>query len=138
MKAKKIDIIKNYLEFELVCNIEVFLSFANFYRQFIQGFNKIVALLTLMLKTIELPDVSAPSKNDGNKPAFGKNDNTIKVRFDGDDVEYAKKSRKLKSQKLVKSQKLSKSRKSNSKKSSKNRNLIFFKYYGSQIKLFNS
>ena len=77
-----------------------------------------------MLKTIKLFDKLAPkksnnsksasSKNDGSKPAFKKNNNNGKVRLEGNDIEYAKKLRKSKSQKtsklgILKSEKTSKS-----------------------------
>ena len=72
------------------------------------------------------PDEPAPSKNNDNKLAFSKNDNSRPAseknngndkidRFGGDGMEYSKKSGKSKSQKLAKSQKLSKSRKSKSR-----------------------
>ena len=35
MEVKKIKVVKDWLEPKLVSNIQVFLSFANFYRQFI-------------------------------------------------------------------------------------------------------
>ena len=69
-----------------------------------------------MLKITGSPDKLAPSKNNNSKPissknnssrpTFGKNNGNSKVRFGGDGVEYAKKSGKLKSQKLSKSKKL--------------------------------
>ena len=97
MEAKWIEVVKKWLEPKSVRNIQVFLGFANFYRQFIQGFNKIAAPLTLMLKTTGSPDKPAPSMNNGNKLASGRNDGNGKVdRFSGDGVEYAKKSEKLK------------------------------------------
>lgn len=37
-------------------NIQVFLRFANFYQRFIQGFSKIVALLTSILKITSSPN----------------------------------------------------------------------------------
>ena len=40
MEAKKIKVVKDWLKPKLVCNIQVFLGFANFYWQFIQGFSK--------------------------------------------------------------------------------------------------
>ena len=52
IKAKRIKVVKSQLKLKSVCNIQVFLGFANFYWQFIQSLNKIVAPLTLMLKTI--------------------------------------------------------------------------------------
>ena len=58
MKAKKIEIVKEWPKPKLVRDIQVFLGFANFYRQFIQGFNRIAAPLTLMLKTAALPKKS--------------------------------------------------------------------------------
>ena len=90
-----------------------------------------------MLKKTNEP---APSKNDGSKsassrnnnsrPASRRNDGNDKIDgFDGDGVEYAKKSGKSKGQKTSKSQKLSKLRKSkgeNSKKPSKSGNLPNF------------
>lgn len=51
MKEKKIEVIKKLPEFKSVQDIHVFIGFANFYRQFIQVFNRIVAPLILMLKT---------------------------------------------------------------------------------------
>ena len=41
---------KNWLEPKSVHDIQVFLGFANFYYCFIQGFSRIAAPLTLMLK----------------------------------------------------------------------------------------
>ena len=51
MEAERIEVVKEWLKPKLVRDIQVFLGFANFYRRFIQGFNKIVAPLTSMLKT---------------------------------------------------------------------------------------
>ena len=117
MKAKKIEVIKDWPEPKLVCNIQVFLGFANFYRQFIQGFSKIAALFTSMLKITELSDKPAPGKNNGSRPGSERNNGVGKVdEFGNDGVEYAKKSGKLKDQKSAKSWKLSKSRKSKDKK----------------------
>ena len=44
MEAKRIEVVKDWAEPKSVCNIQVFLGFANFYWQFIQGFNRIAAL----------------------------------------------------------------------------------------------
>ena len=41
---------KNWPELKSVHNIQVFLSFANFYHYFIQGFNMIATPLTLLLR----------------------------------------------------------------------------------------
>ena len=51
MEAKKIEMVREWLEPKSIWDIQVFLGFANFYRQFIQGFSKIAAPLTSMLKT---------------------------------------------------------------------------------------
>ena len=115
MDVKKIEVVKNWPEPKSICNIEVFLSFANFYWQFIQGFSRIAALFTSMLKMTRSPEKPASSRNDGSRsassrnndsrPASGRNDGNDKVdRFGGDGVEHAKKSGKLKEQKTSKSQ----------------------------------
>ena len=52
IEAKKIEVLQKWLEPKSVQDIQVFLGFANFYQQFIQGFGKIAAPLTSMLKTI--------------------------------------------------------------------------------------
>ena len=81
-----------------------------------------------MLKMTGLSDKPAPRRNDGNKSAYSRNDNGKPASrrnndngevdgFSNDSVEHAKKSEKLKDQKMSKSQKLAKS-----KKQSKNRN----------------
>ena len=51
MEDKKIEAVKQWLEPQSIQDIQFFLGFANFYRQFIQRFNRIAAPLTLMLKT---------------------------------------------------------------------------------------
>ena len=97
-------------------DIQVFLGFSNFYQQFIQGFSKIVAPLTSMLKTIRSLDKSAPSRNDRSRPAAESNNGNNEFhKFGSDGVKYAKKSRKSKGQKTSKSQKSAKSRKNLSK-----------------------
>ena len=130
MKAKKIEVVKNWPKPKLVYNIQVFLSFANFYQRFIQSFNRIAALLILMLKSTRSPNEPALNKNNGSKSAFSRNDNSKPAsrRNNGDgevnrfsisrnSVEHAKKSRRLsksgksKSEKISKSQNLAKSEK---------------------------
>ena len=44
--------VKNWPELRSVRDIEVFIGFANFYQRFIQGFSRIAASLTSMLKKI--------------------------------------------------------------------------------------
>ena len=131
MEAKKIEVVKDWPEPKSVRNIQVFLGFANFYWQFIQGFSRIAAPLTSMLKTTGLPDKPAPSRNNGSRLASSKNDDNRLAfgRNDGDgevdgvgvgrnSVEHAKKS-----EKTSKSRKLSKSGKSKGEKTSKSQNL---------------
>ena len=119
VEAKKIEVVKEWPELNSIRNIQVFLGFANFYWQFIQGFSKIAASLTLILKTTNKP---APSRNDGSKstahrndnsrPASKRNNNDGKVNGFGDGgIECAKKSGKSKGQKTFKSQKLAKFKK---------------------------
>ena len=112
IEAERIEVIKDWLESKSVYDIQIFLGFANFYWQFIQGFSRIAALFTSILKTTGLLDKPAPSKNNGSKsafsrnndsrPAFRRNDDDGEVnRFGigGNGVEHAKKSEKLKSKK---------------------------------------
>ena len=51
MEDEKIEVVRNWPEPKSVQDIQVFIDFANFYRRFIQGFSKIAAPLTSMLKT---------------------------------------------------------------------------------------
>ena len=51
MEEENIEPIKAWPESKLIKNIQVFLRIANFYQRFIQGFSKISALLTSILKT---------------------------------------------------------------------------------------
>ena len=51
MEDERIEAVKQWPEPQSVQDIQVFLGFANFYRRFIQGFSRIAAPLTSMLKT---------------------------------------------------------------------------------------
>ena len=51
MEDEQIEAVKQWPEPQSVRDIQVFLGFANFYRRFIQGFSRIAAPLTSMLKT---------------------------------------------------------------------------------------
>ena len=51
MEDERIEAVKQWPEPQSVRDIQVFLGFANFYRRFIQGFSRIAAPLTSMLKT---------------------------------------------------------------------------------------
>ena len=89
MEAERIEVVRKWPEPKSVRDIQVFLGFANFYWQFIQGFSKIAAPLTSMLKTTRSPDVlgSEVGNGDGEVVGFG-------VGGGGD--ELTKKSGKLK------------------------------------------
>ena len=52
IKDERIEAVKNWLEPEFMHDIQVFLSFTNFYWRFIQGFSRIAGPLTLMLRTL--------------------------------------------------------------------------------------
>ena len=52
MQDEKISKVKNLPKSKFLRDIHVYLYFANFYQCFIQSFNKIATLLTLMFKTI--------------------------------------------------------------------------------------
>ena len=51
MEEEKIEAVKAWPEPKSIRDIQVFLGFANFYQRFIQGFSKIAAPFTSMLKT---------------------------------------------------------------------------------------
>ena len=91
---------KDWFEPNSICNIQVFLSFANFYQQLIQSFNKIAALFIYILKTTGSPNVLASGKNSVED---------VIIRFSNNDEKPVKKPGKLREKKLSKSQKLAKS-----------------------------
>ena len=102
MGAERIKVVKEWPKPKSVQDIPVFLSFANFYWQFIQDFSRIAALLTSMLKTTAPPE---------NLTLEEVGDEAGGDSVDGGGVEIAKKSGKSKSQETSKSQKSAKSRK---------------------------
>ncbi len=53
MEEERIKAVKTWPEPQPVRDIQVFLGFANFYRKFIRNFSRIVATLTLMLRTTD-------------------------------------------------------------------------------------
>ncbi len=59
MEEEKTEAIKNWLELPSVKDIQVFLSFANFYRKFIKNFSRIATSLTSMLQTTDNNDLGA-------------------------------------------------------------------------------
>ena len=50
MEDEQIKAVKNWLKPKSISDIQVSIGFANFYRHFIQGFSRIAAPLTSMLK----------------------------------------------------------------------------------------
>ena len=68
IKDKQIKAVKNLPKPTSVRNIELFIGFANFYQRFIWDFNRIVVLLTFLLKTIVLLKLALKAfKADNNK-----------------------------------------------------------------------
>ena len=61
MEEEKIDVVKAWPEPKSVQDIQMFIRFANFHRRFIQGFSKITAPLTSMLKTSLQPADTQPA-----------------------------------------------------------------------------
>ena len=122
MEVKRIKVVRKWPEPKSVRDIQVFLGFANFYRQFIQGFSRIAAPLTSMLKTTNEPALSrnngsrsASSRNNDSRPISRKNNGDGKFNGFGGSMKHAKKSGKSKGQKTSKSWKSAKSRKNSSK-----------------------
>ena len=64
MEDEKIEAVKNWPEPKSVRDIQVFIGFVNFYRQFIQGFSKIAAPLISMLKTTGSSDSALRDDDD--------------------------------------------------------------------------
>ena len=69
MEDEQIKVVKNWTELTSVRDIQVFIGFANFYQRFIQGFSRIAAPFTSILKTTGSFDNLAPkvSKADANE-----------------------------------------------------------------------
>ena len=117
MEDKQIEAVKQWLEPQLIRDIQVFLGFANFYRRFIQGFNWIAAPLTSMLKTLST-ELAKPKKSGvgvGGNSKAGRGQSKIdgsemnNVEVDGSEVEVDEVGKKI--QKLSKSKNSSKSKK---------------------------
>ena len=71
MEEERIDTMKNWLEPKSICNIQIFLGFANFYRHFIQGFSRIAAPLTSILR---ISPISTTPNSMNLVDEFGKGD----------------------------------------------------------------
>ena len=98
---------KNWPKLKSVCNIKIFLGFANFYQQVIQRFSKIAAPIILIQKTTELSDMLTFDRNkcNGELVKFSINNGSCKI------VNKPKKSKDkklFKFQKILMSKKLSK------------------------------
>ncbi len=52
VEEEQIKAVRDWLKPQSVHDIQVFWGFANFYQQFIQGFNRFAASLTSMLETV--------------------------------------------------------------------------------------
>ena len=70
MEEERIDDVKKWPELESVRDIQVFISFANFYRRFIKGFSRIAIPLTAMLKTT-WSSITSASRVDDNEIVGG-------------------------------------------------------------------
>ena len=75
MEDKRIEAVKNWPEPKSVQDIQVFIGFANFYWQFIRGFNRIAVPLTSMLKTTRSSD--SPPEDDDNEDVGGGGDKNL-------------------------------------------------------------
>ena len=119
MEDKRIEVVKQWLEPQLVWDIQVFLGFANFYCWFIQGFSRIAASLTSMLKTsgstkpllrpgegVVGVDGDSRARRDAKKLDRSKLGGD---KVDGDEIEVDEIEKKV--QKTTKSKNLSKSKK---------------------------
>ena len=71
MEEERIKAVKAWPKLQSIRDIQVFLSFANFYRRFIKGFSKIAALLTLILKTTASSVLARPACTRANENEFG-------------------------------------------------------------------
>ena len=88
IKDKKIESDKQWPEPQLVQDIPIFLGFTNFYKQLIHGFNRITALLILMLKTSEsVESLTQPGKGrvrvgNDNRARYGN------IKLDGSGISH--------------------------------------------------
>ena len=73
IKKERIDVVINWPELKSICDIQVFLGFANFHCCFIQDFSKIAVLLISMLRISPTP-ISATQKLIDLVDEFGRGD----------------------------------------------------------------
>ena len=69
MEDERIKVVRNWSEPKSVQDIQVFIGFANFYQQFIQGFSKIAVPFISMLKTTGSSD--SPQRDDDDEVVGG-------------------------------------------------------------------
>ena len=92
MEDKRIEAVKQWLELQLVRDIQVFLGFANFYWQFMQGLSRIAAPLTLMLKISEGTESKIRLSEggvgvDGSRARRGRSKQSDRRKIDDDEVD---------------------------------------------------
>ena len=118
MEEERIKAIKNWPKPQSIRNISMFLSFANFYRTFIQNFSKIIAPFTLMLQITDNKILSTQVvKNEKNQKVSSGITRTGSSKVSGNFenlsiVAELAKSKKLKLTNKSKKPKLTKSKKS--------------------------
>ena len=115
IKDKRIEAVKQWPKPQSVQDIQVFLRFANFYRRFIQGFSRIAAPLTLILKTLGSTEFKT-WPGDGKVGVGGSKARRERSKFDGNKLHGSKvDSDKVGDDEVVKKgQNLSKSKKTKS------------------------
>ena len=87
IEDKKVKAVKNWPESKSVWDIQVFIGFANFYWWYIQGFSRIAAPLSSMLKTTRSSNL-APKKLGADE---------VVGNGEADDKNLSKKSKNIKS-----------------------------------------
>ncbi len=65
MEEEQIKAVRDWPEPQSVRDIQVFLGFANFYRRYIQGFSRLAAPLTSMLKTTSVAGLAKKLEQGG-------------------------------------------------------------------------
>ena len=82
MEDEKIEVVRNWPEPRSVRDIQVFLSFANFYRRFIQGFSKTAGpLISMLITTQSAKNLSLSIAKDAKVGSIGggdREDETVK------------------------------------------------------------
>ena len=95
IEGERIKVVRNWPESKSVQDIQVFISFANFYQQFIRGFSSVAAAFTSMLKMTGSLDLA---------PRLGANDDEVVGgggKADNRNLLKSKKSKNVKSRKQM-------------------------------------